>query len=182
MADWLFCETTRLRLRRFEERDAPALAAYRSDPEVARFQSWSALDEEAARTFIADARLLPPGLPGQGYQVAVALREGDTLIGDCFFRLVDYDPRQAEIGYSFARARQGQGYASEAVRALLGRAFGVLGLHRVIAYVVAPNLRSVALLERVGLRREGHLRRSFEVGGEWLDEYLYAILAEEWRG
>jgi RimJ/RimL family protein N-acetyltransferase len=112
----------------------------------------------------------------------VALRESDALIGDCFFRLVDYDPRQAEIGYSFARARQGQGYASEAVRALLGRAFGVLGLHRVIAYVVAPNLRSVALLERVGMRRDGHLRRSFALGGEWLDEYLYAILAEEWRG
>jgi aminoglycoside 6'-N-acetyltransferase len=173
-------ETARLRLRPFEARDAVLLAAYRSDPEVGRYQSWSPLDEAGARVFIATLQGMPPGLPGQGYQIAVALRANNRLIGDCYFKRIDYDPRQGEIGYTFAREYHGQGYATEAVRALLGYVFTTLRLHRVTAYVAVPNTRSVALLERIGMRREGQMRRSVEMGGEWIDEYLYALLAEEW--
>jgi RimJ/RimL family protein N-acetyltransferase len=172
--------TPRLRLRRMEERDLPALVAYRGDPEVARYQSWGAVDETRLRAFIADLRDAEPWSPG-GFQIAVALRESDALIGDCYFTLLPEDRRQAEIGYTLGRAAQGQGYASEAVRALLGYAFDTLALHRVAARAAAANAPSVALLERLGLRREGLFRQSFWRDGVWLDEVLYAVLAEEWR-
>ena len=55
------------------------------------------------------------------------------------------------------------------------------GVHRICADCDVRNVRSVALLERVGMRREAHHRQSAWWKGEWTDEYVYAILAEAWR-
>lgn len=171
--------TPRLRLRRFRPTDAPIFVQYRNDPHLAEYQTWGAMDDVSAQAFIAATAIAPIHNPG-GVQIAVALRENDVLIGDCYLRLQDNE--QSEIGYTLARAYHGQGYASEAVAALLQFCFGELGLHRVIAQVACANARSVSLLARLGLRREGHFRQSFRYHGVWQDEYLYAILREEWRG
>ncbi len=90
------------------------------------------------------------------------------------------DARQAEIGFTLARAYQGQGFAGEAVQCVLEYAFATLGLHRIIAITDCENAPSVALLERLGLRREGHFRQNIWFKGRWGDEYLYAILRAEW--
>ena len=87
---------------------------------------------------------------------------------------------RAEIGYTLARDHQGQGFASEAVSRLLDYAFDVLGLHRVIAIADCRNKPSWVLLERVVLRREGHFLEGVWFKGEWSDEYLYAVLKDEW--
>jgi RimJ/RimL family protein N-acetyltransferase len=102
------------------------------------------------------------------------------MIGDCFFKVIEDDPRQAEIGYTLARAAQGQGFATEAVAALLTWAFLTFNLHRVIAVVDVENTASVALLERLGLWREAHFRQNIWFKGAWGDEYVYAILRNEW--
>ncbi|RIK41656.1 MAG: N-acetyltransferase [Chloroflexi bacterium] len=168
-------------LRRFRANDLPALIAYRSDPEVARYQSWSQLNEASARAFLAELEKSEPGARGVWFQFAVALKSTDQLIGDCAMMVRADDTRQAEIGYTFARRYQGQGYATEAVERLLEYLYRTLNLHRVIAQVDCRNERSVALLERVGFRCEGHFRQSFWLKGEWIDEYLYALLASEWQ-
>jgi len=176
----VFIETKRLVLRRFEAADLPTFLAYRNDPEVARYQSWNATSEEEARRFVAEMRSAQPGVPGPGYQFAVAERGGGAHVGDCYLKLLDYDMRQAEIGYTLARAAWGRGYATEAVTGLLGFLFHSLHLHRVTAYTAVRNVRSVALLERIGMRREGHMQQSFWLDGGWQDEYLYALVAAEW--
>lgn len=172
--------TPRLRIRRFRPSDVPAIYAYRNDPEVAHFQSWQLRSEAELREFVAWLDGEDPTRPDSRFQFALARREDDGLIGDMYLGRLASDPRQAELGYTLARAHQGQGYASEAARALLGYAFAGLGLHRVMALVDCANAPSVALLERVGMRREGHFLQHYLHRGEYRDEYQYALLASEW--
>jgi RimJ/RimL family protein N-acetyltransferase len=173
--------TQRLVLRRFRPDDLATFVAYRSDPAVARYQSWNApYPTAAAERFLAELAALDPDTPGEWFQFAVALRDTDLLIGDCGAHTRADDPRQAEIGYSFATTAQGHGYATEAVRRLLAYLFDERGLHRVSADCDDRNTRSAALLERVGMRREGHLIRSTWAKGEWCNSFLYGMLREEW--
>lgn len=173
--------TERLILRRFRASDAAALAAYRSEADVARYQSWDApfpLDkaQAAVRRFAAGS----PAAPGW-FQYAVELTAGPALIGDVAVRLHD-NRRQAEIGFTLATAYQRRGFATEAVSAVLDRLFRVQGLHRVMGECDARNLRSAALLERLGFTREGLLRQQTYLKGEWTDDLLYGLLAAEWPG
>ena len=173
--------TGRLVLRRFQESDLEAFLAYRNDPEVARYQSWTSWSREEGEAFLARQRDLEPGTPGEWTQIALERREAPGLIGDCALKVQAKDPRQAEIGFSLAPAWQGHGYGTEAVTALVGHLFGTLGLHRVYAVTDAENAPSAALLERAGMRREGHLIENVWFKGAWGSEYLYAVLEREWR-
>ncbi len=171
--------TPRLLIRRLRESDASALVAYRDDPVVMQYQSWSPADEAAARQSIAEMALLEPG-DASGFQFAVELRSEALLIGDLFLRPLEWDARQMELGYTFARERQGQGYAFEATNALLTYCFGEMKLHRIIAITACANVGSVKLLERLKFRREAHTRQSYLYHGKYEDEYQFALLAEEW--
>ena len=181
MAVFTTLETTRLRLRHFTDADLALFMAYRNDPEVAKYQGWEGISEPEARAFIQEQKKVQPGMPGQWFQIAVELKETGMLVGDCALKSEEHDERQAEIGYTLSRAYQGRGIASEAVSCVLEYAFVTLGLHRVIAITDCENAASVALLERLGLRREGHFRQNVWFKGKWGDEYLYAMLQEEWR-
>jgi ribosomal-protein-alanine N-acetyltransferase len=172
-------ESSRLLLRRFTLRDAPAFAAYRSDPAVAHYQDWESCTLAEAAAFIRRQRRQVPGTPGRWTQIATVLRPTDTLIGDCGV-FVHADARQATVAVTLARAYQGQGYAGEALTALLNYLFRRLDVHRVQAEVDPRNRPSWTLLERLGMRREGHRVASTWFKGEWADEYWYAILREEW--
>jgi aminoglycoside 6'-N-acetyltransferase len=121
-----------------------------------------------------------PGIPGEWYQLAIERKQEAGLIGDCAFHVFAHDTRQAEIGFSLARQYQGYGYATEAVMRLLEYLLGGLGLHRVTATCDAENHASAKLLERVGMRREGHLIENIWFKGAWGSEYLYALLHREW--
>jgi RimJ/RimL family protein N-acetyltransferase len=171
----------RVVVRRFTPADLPAFAAYRSDPEIARYQSWeSPFPVERAERMLAELAATHPDTPGEWYQFAVALRGSGELIGDCAAHTLAADPRQAEIGFTFAPASQGRGYATEAVRRLLEYLFRELGKHRVSANCDDRNVRSAALLRRVGMRREGLLVESTWAKGEWTNDELYAVLRREW--
>jgi RimJ/RimL family protein N-acetyltransferase len=173
-------EARRIRLRRFRDEDLRNFVAYRNDPDVARYQSWHSMDETAARMFFNDLRRTEPGIPGEWYQFAISLRETDELIGDCALQIKAEDHRQGEIGFTLSKMQQGKGLAFEAVSTLLDYAFTTLNLHRIIAQVDCRNTRSIALLERLAMRREGHFLRGYWLKGAWIDEYLYALLQEEW--
>ncbi len=138
------------------------------------------MTEAEGRAFIEYMREAQPGLPGSGFQFAIERKVDGLHIGDCFLKLREDDLQQAELGYSLARAHWGQGFATEAVIAVLDYSFLTLRLHRVIAITDCQNAASVALLERVGMRREGHFRQNIWFKGAWGDEYLYAVLQHEW--
>lgn len=172
--------TERLVVRRFVAGDAAVFAAYRSDPEVARFQSWDVpvSGVEAAR-LVSEFAVAEEGAPGW-FQYAVELRDGGVLVGDVGVGLHD-NRMQAELGFTVARLYQGRGYATEAVRCVLSRVFGA-GVRRVSAECDARNTASARLLERVGFRREGCRRQHTWIKGEWTDDLLFGLLADDWRG
>jgi RimJ/RimL family protein N-acetyltransferase len=171
--------TQRLTLRRFRTTDAPVLAAYRSDPEVARYQSWDApFPLLRAETAVANFMASDPDRPGW-FQYAVELADGQRLIGDVAVHLHD-NLMQAEIGFTVAAAYQRRGFAVEAVTAVLDRLFREQGLHKVAGECDARNKPSAALLERLGFTREGLLREQTFLKGEWTDDLIYGLLAGEW--
>jgi RimJ/RimL family protein N-acetyltransferase len=173
-------ESERLILRRFRDSDLAAFVAYRNDPEVARYQSWDSIDELEARTLIREMASARPGVPGDWFQFAIESKETGALLGDCALQVDGQEPYKAELGFTLAREHQGKGFASEAASRLLDYAFASLDLHRVFALADCRNRPSWTLLDRVGMRREGHFLENVWFKGEWCDEYLYAVLKDEW--
>jgi len=133
--------TGRLVLRRFRSADAETLAAYRSDPDVARYQSWTPpVSIEAARATVASMAKDDPSLPGW-FQYAIERVADRAHIGDVAVRLHE-NRRQADIGFTLASAYQGKGFGGEAVRGVLDHLFRVQGLHKVSARCDARNVAS----------------------------------------
>jgi RimJ/RimL family protein N-acetyltransferase len=170
----------RLILRRFSGSDLVPFMAYRNDPAIARYQSWDACSEQEALELIEEQKSMERMLPGRWLQIAIELKESGCLVGDCALKIDSQDERQAEIGFTISREHQGKGYGSEAVARLLDHLFADVGLHRVIAITDCENQASVALMQRIGMRREGHFIQNIWFKGKWSDEFLYAVLGAEW--
>lgn len=171
-------ESDRLLLRRFTAADLLPFLAYLNDPEVARYQSWESYTREEAAKVIDEQANIEPGEPGKWFTFAVELKAEGLLIGHVALKMLDQ--LQAEIGFTFARTHQGKGLAFEATCLVLDYLFTALSLHRVTAIADCENERSVALLKRLGMRQEGHFTQNIWFKGKWGDEYLYAVLREEW--
>jgi len=173
--------TDRLALRDLEPSDGPRVFAYHKHPEVSRFQSWGTESVDAVQTYIRSLSAVNPEACAGWYQIGIFLTNGGKLIGDCGFRPLASSLEQAEVGITVAPEYQGQGYAAEALRALLRFLFATLNKHRVFGSVDPRNLSSMRLLERVGMRQEAHFVKSLWFRGEWVDDVIFAILADEWK-
>jgi len=169
-------ETERLVLRHFRDSDVEAFHAYRNDPEVARWQSWDGITHEAASDFVRAFATGGPAPAGEWFQIAVAERATEALLGDCALKLLADEPAVAEIGFTFASHAQGQGYAFEAVSRLIRYLFDERGLERVVAETDAENLPSCRLLERLGMCRVGGGSAWFK--GRMTEEYRYSLSRE----
>ncbi len=171
-------KTGRLLLRTVRAEDAAAIYAYRSRPEVSRYQG-RPKNLAAARRQTATAAATKPNTPRTWYQFAVIEAQSGALIGDIAVHFKG--GRQAELGYTLAPEYQGRGYASEAARGALGWLFGPMKIHRVTATADPRNKPSLKVMRRLGLRKEGHFKKSFWTGKEWADDAVYALLKEEWK-
>ncbi len=175
-----FFETARLRARAFSPADLTAFVTYRADPDVARYQSWSDYTPELGAALIESMQHTRPGRPGEWYQLALEDQVTGRLVGDLALQRKTNDPRVAEVGFTLAPDQQGNGFATEALTALLTFAFATFDLHRVIAVTDALNTPAAALLARVGLRREAHFVENVFFKGSWGSELLFAVLEREW--
>ena len=176
----VFFSTERLTVRPMRPEDVDAFVAYRSDPEVARYQSWSDYTLEQGRSLVAEMQGLRPGVPGEWVQLAID--DGTGLVGDLATCVDPDEHRQLEVGFTLAPEHQGKGYATEALHGLLGHAFATLAMHRVVAITDARNDAAAALLRRVGFRQEAHFRDNVFFKGAWGSELLFAMLQSEWTG
>lgn len=170
-------ETARLWIRRFAPEDWRDLHGYLSREEVVRYEPYGVFTEEGSRQ-----EAIRRGEDGRFW--AVCLKESGKLIGNLYLAPGEFDTW--EIGYVFHPQAQGKGYATEAARAALEDVFQNHRAHRVTAMCNPLNEPSWRLLERLGMRREGHLRQNVffktDQGGRplWQDTYVYGILAPEW--
>lgn len=175
--------TDRLLLRPATAADAPACWAYGRRPEVTEWDTTADVDEAAYARRFADPKRLPVRL--------VVEREGG-VIGDLMLMVGDGQGQaeaaararrvEAMLGWTIDPAAQGRGFATEAARELLVLAFDELGLRRVTAGTFAANTPSWRVMEKIGMRREHTaVAASLHRTRGWLDGYLYALLATEWR-
>ena len=179
--------TERLSIRPAEVGDSEAVWSYRRLPEVYEWMTTIYDDYPSYAEKFDDpewrSRMLVIELDGRvigDLYVAVEDAWSQTEVKERAVRT------QAEIGWGLHPDQQGQGYAVEAVRGLLGICFGEpphgLGLRRVIALCFADNEPSWRLMEKVRMRREAHLvKESLHREQGWLDGYTYGLLADEWR-
>jgi RimJ/RimL family protein N-acetyltransferase len=172
--------SARLLLRRLRVDDAGPLCAYRSLPEVARYQYWDSFGPDAADRMIDEQLKAQPNIPGTWFQLAIVNAATGCMIGDCGLHCLKEDPRQMEIGITLSPRHQGSRYADEAIECLLGYLFGSLGKHRVFANVDVLNLPAIALCRRMGFRQEAHFVENIWFKGRWGSEFLFAILKQEW--
>ena len=174
--------TKRLLLRPFQSSDLDRLYDIQSRPEVARYLYWEPRTLDQVRE-VLDQRMSQHTLREQGDALTLAVvRQGsDVLLGEVTLSWLSQEHRQGEIGYLFHPDACGHGIATEAAEAMLRLGFEELGLHRIVGRLDGRNVASARLLERLGMRREAHFVQNEFVKGEWTDEVVYAMLAEEWK-
>ncbi len=174
--------TERLTLRPFLVEDLAAFVAYRSDPVVARYQSWDTTYSMAdAERFLASQQAAEFGEPGEWMQIAAIDRLHGGLCGDCAVRVVEDQPATAEIGVTFAPCSQGCGLATEALRAIITKLFRDHAIHRVYAEADDRNRAVQRLLDRLGFRCEARLIEADWFKGEWSTLRVFAVLHREWQ-
>jgi RimJ/RimL family protein N-acetyltransferase len=168
----------RVILRRLAPADLTAFQDYRRDPETGRYQGWAAMSDDEAWAFLAEMAVAPPFPAGEWWQIGIAERTSDGLIGDIGI-CVSADRRAAEIGFTLGRHSQGRGLGSEAVRGAIGLLFAHTPVDRIFAITDARNLASVRLLERIGMGKSQTLNSLFR--GEPCVEYRYVLARRDGR-
>jgi RimJ/RimL family protein N-acetyltransferase len=179
MVEWAgtpILTTARLTLRTFRRDDLPLYAALNRDPEVVRYLGGPLSREDSDG--IAEWAQERHALEGIGL-LAVERRSDGAFLGMCGLHHQSSVPDEMEVAWRLARTHWGNGYATEAATAWLDQGFGSLGLEQVISLTDPPNLRSLAVMHRLGMvfEREAEV----EDGGVVFDAVVHVISAEQWR-
>ncbi len=171
-------ETARLKIRRFYPNDWQDLFEYLSQKEVVRFEPYDVFSKEQAKKEAVNRSTNPAFW-------AICLKDTGKLIGNVYLSEQEFDTW--ELGYVFNNNYQNKGYATEAIKALIDNLFVNGNARRIISMCDPLNTPSWKLLERLNMRREGHLLKNVwffkDENGKpiWKDTYEYAILKEEWK-
>ena len=167
--------TSRLTLRRFAAADLDRFLAYRSDPDVARYQGWTAQTRDEALSFIEGNQTAAFGVPGEWIQIAMAEQRSDALLGDMGMHVDGAEPTTVELGFTLARGAQGKGYAREAVGTLIDALFATGAVTKIVCIADARNEPSLKLLRRLDMT---HVRSDeVEFKGERCVEHTFARVA-----
>ena len=175
-------QTERLSIAPLVKEEVPWMHVLHAYPEVARYNTIG-----VSKGLADMEKLFRPYFEGlekdDPRMWECTVRDGTgEIIGLVGMTLASPRYRKAEIHYNLHPKAWGKGYMSEAVLGLLDFGFGEWDLHRIEAGVHVENVRSIKLLERVGMVREGRHREILPVRGAWADNYTYAILERDWKG
>lgn len=159
-------------LRRLTVADRPAFQAYRSDPEVGRFQGWRPLSDADATAFLLEMGAAAVFRPGHWCQLGVSETARPELIGDLGLHLAE-DGRWVELGFTLQRSSLGRGLATAAVQAAIDLVFTHTEAGLVRCVTDARNEPCVRLLERIGMKRADTTAAIFR--GEPCEEHHYVL-------
>src|SRR5688500_11754415 len=166
-------------LRELRKEDAPSLLAMLTSEEVARFISPPPTTVEGFERFIAWTHRERNA--GNYACFAIVPAGMDTAIGIFQVRSLEPGFGTAEWGFAMGSEYWGSGIFAEGARLVLDFAFDVIGAHRLEARAATANGRGNGALRKLGAVQEGVLRRSFLRNGQYYDQVLWGILAEDWR-
>jgi RimJ/RimL family protein N-acetyltransferase len=169
----------RVWLRPLEQRDVPGLMAIVNDRAVGWMAGFRVpWGPDGARDWLADRT--GKGGHEKGAFFAVCELGSTEMIGTIWLNHLSLGDQSAELAIAMDAAHLGDGWGTEAQRALLALAFGSIGLVRVFLTVDAENPRAIRSYEKVGFQREGRLRSTILRDGRWGDALIMSILRDEW--
>ena len=171
----MILQTPRLTLRPLTLEDAEPLHAIMSDAEVMAFWDVSEIEDIELTTAILKSQLAGMKARKATYWAMEQTRDG-AFVGCCDLSEIDRWHHRAEVGFIIARRYWGDGYAQEAMEAVLDHAAQAMKLRRLTARTHLGNIRSVRLLEKLGFRHEGLLRGYVDRDGERRDCLMFGLL------
>ncbi len=177
-------ETERLIVRRFSPRDVKDILEYSDyDPDDLHRRlnvGWKRT-RTGVRSWWEPMIDMSPRRQTKWLGLLVEVKDLRRVVGNVGFSVRKIgEGREAMIGWIVGTSFEGNGYVTEAAVALIDYLFLGQGFHRIYAMTSVDNAKSWSVMERLGMRREAHFVCNCFRDGEWRDEYVYAVLAEEW--
>lgn len=170
-----------LTLDEFTPLDAPILSALATHPDIYRntLDIPASYSENLAREWIE--HLYQPTQLALS-QLVWAIRKNPTkeLMGVISLTKLNHQNRNGTLGYWLGHRYWRQGHGTRACELVLDYGFKSLNLHKVHAEILEHNERSIALLERIGFQKEGHLRQNIMKDQKWLDLVIFALFSHQW--
>jgi len=173
-------ESKRIILRPISQSDRTDVFEYRKDYEANKYQGWIPKTIEDVDEFISK-NPSEFNLPETWFQLVIIEKESEKLIGDIGVHFYGDENQQVELGITLDKRFQGKGYATEALTAVIDYLFNKIDKHRIIGSIDPRNSGSIAMMERLGFRKEAHHKESLFINGEWVDDVIYALLKRDWK-
>ena len=151
-----------------------------SDEELFQYLDNYPIDEKQVLEWLDTDQHVKLTTPNSTFCLAIELQPKRTVMGIVYLRFTDDARSQMDVRIYVSRKCQRQGFATEALNAILNFCFAGIGLHRVSAWCDSRNIAACRLTEKAGMRREGELIKDRYLNGEWINTVLYALLSEEY--
>ncbi|TQV89610.1 GNAT family N-acetyltransferase [Aliikangiella coralliicola] len=165
-------------LRPCRHDDLEAIKAYRQDPENCRFIRPPESDQRIKEIVNHQSSHWQLSV---GYWNVLMICQADKVAGHVAFRIENWENWRGELGYRLNQKFSGQGLCTAAVRIVVNYLFSEFNLHKLIACCDPRNVASYRVMEKLGMKREGHFTQHFLNDGEWTDQYQYGLLHSEWE-
>ncbi|WP_158998725.1 GNAT family N-acetyltransferase [Pigmentibacter ruber] len=175
--------TNRFNLRTLCEKDSNDIFQFTKDPEISKYLNWeSHKDIHDTNDYLTRIILLTKKFPISNLGIEVIDKNRKTIIGTVGLLPKHISsPYTYELGFVLSKEWWGKGIAIQSVQCLMKYAFENYTLERIEAFCVTENLKSWALLEKIGMLREGTRRNFFYKDKSFYDLYMYSILKNEWK-
>ncbi len=176
----MYHESDRLILRAFSMEDLEPFYEYRSSAELCRFQDFETMTKKEAREFISDLTPFEAPEKGRWYQIAIALKTNNQLIGDCAIKFQDKQRKIAELGYTIHQNYHGQGFATEAIKRFIFYLKNQFSIHKINAFVDIRNKASIAVLRKLDFQQEAHFVKNYwdAIDQDWVDELQFGLICD----
>jgi RimJ/RimL family protein N-acetyltransferase len=161
-------------LRVMEKEDVPLLVDWWSNPDFGEYKSPTQTTKTGMEKFLESSVFETKGF-------IIEKKDGSKIGYIWHFNMLNAYMNMLEIGYGLVPSERGKGYCSEATQLIVDYLFLSKDIVRIFATTHPKNVVSQKILEKVGFRREGTMRKSYFCRGEWTDMFIYSILREEWK-
>lgn len=175
-------ESNRLVLKEITWSDLENIHQLHTYPEVDKFNTLG-----IPKTLIETKEILKPAIDDKQHQIrkkiawAIFMKQNNEFIGEAGINLSANRFKLGEIFYNLIPESWNKGYGTETARTLVKFGFDTLKLHKIEAGVATENTKSIKVLEKAGMTREGLRRKILPIRGEWKDNYHYAIVEGDKR-
>lgn len=170
----------RVIIRDFADYDFSFFCALETDEFALRYEADTAPSEDALAKKFQDMLAWTDEADRPKYAFLVERKEDKAPLGKVLIWQIDRTIAEWEMGWVMLKEHAGQGYASEAARALVEYGFTELGANRICANCNDANLASERVMQKIGMKKEGLLRQTRKLRGQWYGSCIYSILKSEY--